>query len=572
MKEFPDYVLDLCSPYYLLVFLPVMILISPIDPCVMAHEFPVARGAHFELGGHLVGTKIGPVNLEAKSLGATHVLRKLVVAAMADVPVSTVNDLVTAGVGGLLLTVPMVNQSLKAADRERIVALEDHILSHDFEIPLYFTSETQALRELTTDLKDETGGDSAEARQEKSGAQTLLEGIVSNGYQFVASSTNPKMLTDQNMVSIQGYLAGRTEPETLPTIVVVAHYDAGGAAPSMAFGADSNGSGVSILMELARIFGELYKSPETQPDYNLVFLLSAGGKTNFLGSKRWLDEQKDMQDQQRPDIITNVKLVVCLDSLGLGDDLYVHVSKPPKEGTSAHKFLHDLKTATKMGHLKASAVDLIHKKINLAYETLAWEHERFSIAKLSALTLSHHKTPFNPEKSSMLDREISPDVLRRNTLLLAETLACTMYKREAPNCLPKDVKSQEEHLAKWTQEMASAPRGTPLMVGDKNPLVQNLLKSLDQLVMKTRKVVIKRDKRDPEYTFYDNHDATMNSYKVKPAVFDLVLTVAIAAYLGLVYLVLSSSGAIYSVLASLATPKKTKTETHGSPNGKAKAH
>lgn len=403
----------------------------------------------------------------------------------------------------------------------------------------------------------------------------MLEGIVSNGYQLVASSGNPKMLTDQSLVSIQGYLAGKTEPETLPTIMIVAHYDASGAAPNLAFGADANGSGVSILMELARLFGQLYQTPETQPDYNMVFLLSAAGKINFLGSKRWLDEQKDMQDQQRQDIISNVKLVVCLDGLGLGQDLKIHVSKPPKEGSSAHKFFTDLKRLSQDGRYSNLNVDLIHKKINLAYESLAWEHERYSIAKLSALTLSHHESPFSLDRTSILDREIDLAVLERNTQVLAETLACTMYTQEGPNCMGPDqtelTRPNKEHLAHWTTAMAAQPRGTPLLAGEKNPFVMNLFKSLDKLVMKTRKVVAKRDKRDPEFTFYDQHEATMNSYKVKPAVFDLVLTMFIGSYLGLVYLLLSYSNALYSVLASLAAHKKTKSVSNGSPNGKVKS-
>lgn len=65
----------------------------------------------------------------------------------------------------------------------------------------------------------------------------------------------------------------------------------------LSFGADSNGSGVIMLLELARMFSKLYSKTETQPRYNLVFLLPGGGKLSYLGSKKWIEDQSESADQ-----------------------------------------------------------------------------------------------------------------------------------------------------------------------------------------------------------------------------------------------------------------------------------
>jgi hypothetical protein len=81
----------------------------------------------------------------------------------------------------------------------------------------------------------------------------------------------------QMVVSASGRLAGGSGEDQLPTILVVAHYDAGGGAPGLAAGADSNGSGVAMLLELARLFAPLYSSSR-----NATFMELKGSLSSML--------------------------------------------------------------------------------------------------------------------------------------------------------------------------------------------------------------------------------------------------------------------------------------------------
>lgn len=48
--------------------------------------------------------------------------------------------------------------------------------------------------------------------------------------------------------------------------------------------------------------------------------------------------------------------------------------------------------------------EMVHKKINLADDFLAWEHERFSIKRLPAFTISHFNSHKDPDRSTILDQ------------------------------------------------------------------------------------------------------------------------------------------------------------------------
>lgn len=61
----------------------------------------------------------------------------------------------------------------------------------------------------------------------------------------------------------------------------------------MSFGAESNASGLAMLLELARVFSQYYSNVKSRPRYNLVFIITGAGKLNYQGSKKWLEDQLD---------------------------------------------------------------------------------------------------------------------------------------------------------------------------------------------------------------------------------------------------------------------------------------
>merc|ERR1719369_712452 len=363
--------------------------------------------------------------MDARGPTATHVLRKTIVAKMCDLSVSGFRELVSNGAGGLMLLIPAGMSSVSEQCREAILLLEEELLASELDIPVYFAEETEELLDLYTTLASEEGSEAA-----SSALAALIQSISNSGYQLVVSAATPQPVKDQGVVSMSGILPGTGAEDQPPTIAIVAHYDSVGAAPSLSQGADSNGSGVSILLELARLFSSLYSSSRSHPPSSLIFLLSGGGKINFAGTKRWLEEHLDMDTTS--DLLANVDFVLCLDTLGKEAPLKLHVSKPPKEGSPGDKFLKNLNSVTKSLY-GAPAVEMVHKKINLADDSLAWEHERFSIRRLPAFTLSALNSPQNPERGTLLDSvtSVPTTVLEKNTRVIAEALACSLYPKLA---------------------------------------------------------------------------------------------------------------------------------------------
>lgn len=522
----------------------------PVDA---AAEFTVYRLQQYDLHGVSRGSRSSLVNVEARTLDANNLARKCVLARLTDLTSSQYHWVAGQGAVALLVLLPSNLTSLSPDHRQIMREIEATMLETETQMAVYFAYETEDLTEIFESVRTATNSDSA-----SSAAAALLGSLSSDGYQMVISGSQSKAMNDMAIANVQGKLIGKGVEEQLPTIVVVAHYDAFGAAAELSEGGDSNGSGVAILLELARIFSRLYNSPRTLPRLNMMFLLSGGGYINYQGSKRFLEDHLDASDSPLQD---KTRFVLCLDTLANGHTLRMHVSKKPKEGSAAHAFYQALETA---GSELGVAVDMVHKKINLQEDTQAWEHEKFSMRKLPAFTLSRLENTKTRERGSILDTVGSVDVstLTKHTNTIATALLTVIYNNSVHDILEDGLRVSEESISSWLSLMASQPRSPQLLAGKNNPLVKTLESTLKRFMSEPEPTVqwVKADKRDPDWVFYDVTTASMAAYAVKPAAFDFALTCAIISYLAAIYTFLQYFPKLYTAMVRAVSPQKTKVQ------------
>lgn len=532
-------------PLSFLFFVPILILISPVST---AHDFGVYRMQQFDLQGVPHGSRNALVNVEARPVTAAVFTRKCIIAKLKELTIDKYKEMVQQSAGGLLILLPTQIDDLNKEEQEHLMELEQDLMEEESQTPVYFTYETPELNVIYDDIKRFSNSDSAE-----SAFEVLMGSVTSNGFQLQVAGPQSKALNDFQIVNIQGKLAGYGIEEQLPTIMIVAHYDSYGVAPSLSFGADSNGSGVVALLELARLFSKLYTNSRNHAKYNLMFLLSGAGKFSYQGTKRWLDDQFESGETSQ---LGDVAFVICLDTIGKGDTLNIHVSKPPKEGSPVDVFVKNLEILVNETQPERQ-VKMIHKKINLAEEFLAWEHERFSIRRMPALTVSRLDSNKSPQRNTILDTRNTVDinVLSANVKVLAEAIACQIYNlttREGAELFTDGLKIDEGLINSWMDYLSSRPRAAQWLTKD-SPELANLQQAMTRHLKDVKRHTFKADKRDPECIFYSGTDFTMNAYSVKPAIFDLFLGLAIAAYLAVLYLVTQNFHDVYAFVKRLNT-------------------
>jgi hypothetical protein len=163
----------------------------------------------------------------------------------------------------------------------------------------------------------------------------------------------------------------------------------------------------------------MYSDPLYRPQYNLLFVLTGGGKFNYFGTKYFID---DMLEDSDGFLLTEADYVLCLDAMAGGSELFLHVSKPPKDESKASKLIYLMNMTSGLIN-DFSQITLIHKKIRIGEEMLAWEHERFSFKRISAATISHYRHHNDPQRTSMFHMKTDVDLLYRNVMFIGEVIA-----------------------------------------------------------------------------------------------------------------------------------------------------
>ncbi|KAG0579506.1 hypothetical protein KC19_4G104000 [Ceratodon purpureus] len=495
----------------------------------------VYRMIQYDLRGAPMGSRRAALNHHATSgfdVAGADLSRAVVILPVLEVNISSLNEFVQNKglLGGLLLLLPQRSHESGGGEGDDsdenvgkvLVELEQWLVHNTFQYPVYFAYEDDYVKSVLQEVSaNDAAGRPATA--------------TTGGYKLVVSVSEAKKIATPTLTNIQGWLPGlRAEGDNsmLPTIAIVASYDTFGAAPALATGSDSNGSGVAMLLELARLFSRLYANPNTRGPYNLLFGLTSGGPYNYNGTQNWL---RNFDQRLRE----SMEYALCLNSVGSSSDhMWLHVSKPP-ENAFIKQILSEFENVAEGLDL---TVELKHKKINISNSRVAWEHEQFSRQRITAATLSQleEASELLQQTGGIADsrRAVNETVMMRKIKLVAESLARRIYGQQGTQvevfAAGTNLALSPAYVRSWLDLLGRTPRVAPFL-GKNAPIITALHKELAQY---TKDASLQHETLDSTFVFYDNTKAQLNVYQVASVTFDFIVALAVGSYLIILFVVL----------------------------------
>ncbi|XP_053200370.1 nicalin-1-like [Panonychus citri] len=561
----------------MLTLIPILIVFSSGPKVVLANqELTVYRMKHHDWLGNPYGSRASVMNLEMRTIStlSQSYAKKCLLIRISEIIKSseTFEDLLkNPMVGGMLILVPNNLTNLGSKVRSSILAFEKTLASRTFDIPIYFGKENSNLMDIYQELslKSDNVNDEHQGKKKFFGVD-FFNAVLANGYQLSISGPSPKPITDPIITNIESKLTGSKSDDQSPTIVIAAHYDASGIASGLSYGGDSNGSGVVALLELIRLFSKLYNNRKSQPAVNLVFLLSGGGKFGFLGTKKWIEDHLDVKESG---LLSDAQLSICLDSLGSSTtsskSLFLHLPRIPKETSITHRLYHQL---NEIATSKGADVSFVPEKTYLSDESLNWEHDRFIQRRLPSLTLSTLQNSKTLSRTSILDtyESVDIDTLSTNIEIIGETLSRLVFniRNHSSSSIFKDeLGVSKQFISSMLKQITSTSRSQQNLLTSLtgstykvSPLISTLFMAMKRFSKDTRYQHFRMDRKEPEIVFYEPTQLATNIYNIKPAIFDLFLSLGIVSYLLILYLFLTNFETIQMIIKSIKCSAIKSTE------------
>lgn len=479
----------------------------------------VYRMLQYDHADQQLGSRKAALSLPAVPSTALDAARSVVVIEFSKLTEAKIHDILfTKKAGGLLIILPAPGDTVSPEVEDQWRQVEHNLMSREIPIPVYLTFDGENAKQL-------------KAAVERGAGDTQL--VVNKKQDPVKAGA--ELLKAHNF---QAFLEGTGEAESgeaAKIIAVVAHTDSMGLAPGLSVGADSNGSGMAAVLQLARMFHRLYSSSRMQGKHSMIFVLTGAGKLDFAGTKHWLSSTD-------PRIVDRLDFVLCLDAIGgAAVDpstkqplLYVHSSKPAKDASLTRV----MTVLNASAHAQGTQLAVVHKKINISDPLVSWEHEQFSRRRVMAVTLSRHPTHAAHLRSSVLDTTVDKLTLRSNVQLVANALARVVFELEDPLGIFEGAYGiNVPFLEAFVDLAASEGRMLPHPAAEWKANGGSGGGSVLEKVEAVMKEISAEDHKqtftlDPARAFYVNSNkATMSVYTVRPLSFDLAMSVAVCAYL-----------------------------------------
>ena len=410
-------------------------------------------------------------------------------------------------------------------------------------LPVYFTYETEELKQVYLDLKKEYEYNLKHGKESKNteGKKSILDylNIKESYLHFSLSIKEPKLKKSLNLENIYGFLE---VPSQTGSPNIVAHYDSLGIISDLPQGINSNGSGIIALLELIRIISKFYENYETVIKYDILFVLTSAGNENFKGTETFINNLE-------PSVSENLQYVLCLDSIGSlneKNNLFLHLSRYPREyEVTPNKLYNIFNTTAKNMDIN---LNYIKKKVFLSEDFVPWEHEQFSKRKIISATLSTLNAP--PEniftRNLFTDVDMDLDIVSKNIKFVVESLLeflfdydntkFTIFKDDKTLIDSKNLETMYNYLKKTSRFPLSIERGSKF---------NNDMFTYFNLYLQR----VKRESFElNEIQFYENNSGDIKIYTVKSKIIDLYLLLGILFYLLFIYIYIKGiKGTIYDI-------------------------